>query len=215
MSRARPIRIDGKEHWFDMKQSSAKATAEQLELLATVERLDLDDLLDEHITQGEVIARLRNALGSDSIPYDVLRRRQEWRAQRQSQPECRMCGKLGDSTRHHFINRWILRELEGYAKLWSDRGKNCIPLCIECHRDIHMRTGESVSIAPYLTDDEKKFADSALTALAEQRPKLLILIAKGDDSVYEARLAKDWFEGKFQTEAVEVRDWRTMLRAVA
>lgn len=215
MSRARPIVINGKQHWFDMKQSSYKATAEQLELLATVEQIDLDDLLDEHITQGDCVARLRAALGENAIPLDVLARRNAWRAERQTQPECRMCGKTGDSTKHHFINRWILRELSGYAKKWADRNKNCIPLCIDCHRDIHMRSGESVSISQYLTATEKEFANAALSALAEERPKLLILIARGDDSVYEARLVKDWIEGEFSAEGVRVQDWRTMLRAVA
>lgn len=207
MSRARPILINGQQHWFDTKQSSAKATSEQLELLATVEQIDLDDLLDEHITQGEVVTRLRSALGSDVIPQDVLNRRQKWRQHRQEQPACRICRKVGDSTKHHFINRWILRELSGYAKKWADRNKNCIPVCIDCHRDLHQRGG-AVTIAPYLTATEKKFANAALSALAEERPKLLILIARGDDTVYEARLVKDWIEGEFSDERVALTDWR-------
>jgi hypothetical protein len=201
MSRVRSIQIDGETHWFETR--GKKATHDQIELLATIQNVDLDDLLDENLTQNEVLHRLRNELGVNPIPIDVLERRREWRAQRQTQPACRICSRVGDSTRHHYINKWILKELSNYASKWADRSKNCIPLCIDCHRDIHDRSNGPVSIAEYLNDEERQFADEALSALAEERPKLLILIARGDDSVYEARLAKDWIEGKFRTEPAE------------
>lgn len=199
MSRARPIRLPcGRIEWFDTARNGEQATAEQLELLATVATdCDLDDLLDESLTQGEVVRRLREALGEARIPPEIFAKRQKWRQERQVQPRCRMCGKEGDSTKHHFVNKWILRELSGYAQKWADRSKNCIPVCIECHRDLHDRRNEAQSIADRLTDTEKAFADAALSALAEERPKLLILIARGDDSVYESRLVKDWIEGRF------------------
>jgi hypothetical protein len=205
MSRARPLTLPcGTTHWFDTNKNGEKATAEQLELLATVETdCDLDDLLDQPLTQGEIVKRLRQALGHDPIPDEVLLRRQKWREQRQEQPKCRKCGREGDSTKHHFVNKWILRELEHYTTKWADRSKNCIPVCIDCHRDLHSRDNGAQSIADCLTDDEKRFADKALSALAEERPKLLILIARGDDSVYEARLIKDWIEGKFMVEEPE------------
>jgi hypothetical protein len=201
MSRARPIEIDGEQHWFDTK--NPKATDEQLELLSAITGVELDDLLDEVLTQGEVLKRLRRALGIGPIPPQVLAAREVWRAQRASQPKCRICKKEGDSTKHHFINKWILRELANYTQKWADRSKNCIPVCIHCHRDLHDRSAEAHSIADRLNDDEKRFAEAALTALAEERPKLLILIARGDDSVYEARLVKDWIEGKFRVETPE------------
>lgn len=202
MSRARPITIDGITHWFDTDRNHKKATDKQLELLATVEQIDLEDLLESNVTQGEVIQRLRAALGAhDLTPFWVLQKRQKWREQRATQPICRICEKVGDSTKHHFVNKWILKELTGYASKWSNRRENCIPLCIDCHRDLHFRYNGPVSIAPYLNDKERAFANRALEALADERPKLLILLLRGDDSVYESRLAKDWIEGKFEVSA--------------
>ena len=203
MSRARSIEFAGETHWFDTNENHKKATDQQLELLAMAEDIDLEDLLESVVTQGDFIKRLREALGQDVIPLDVLRRRQEWRAERRSAPNCRMCGKIGDSTRHHFVNRWILRELENYTQKWADRKVNCIPVCIDCHRDLHDRTGTAKSIADKLTPAEKRYAASALAQLAQERPKLLLLIAKGDDSVYEARLVKDWIEGHFEVRPAE------------
>lgn len=206
MSRARPVKFpDGRVEWFDTKRHGEKATAEQLELLATLmpsfdEAESLDDLLDEGLTQGELLKRLRTTLGTNPIPIAILEKRQKWREERQIQPKCRKCGREGDSTKHHYVNKWILRELSGYAQKWADRTKNCIPLCIDCHRDLHSRDNGPQSIADYLNDDEKRFVEKALSALAEERPKLLILIARGDDSVYEARLVKDWIEGYFKVE---------------
>lgn len=210
MSRARYVKVNGEKHWFDMNASHRKATDQQLELLATVEQVDLEDLLESNVTQGDVLVRLRQALGQAPIPIEVLERRQKWRKSRQRQPACRICLKKGDSTKHHFVNKWILKELSGYARLWSNRRENTIPVCIDCHRDLHDRNNGPVSIADKLTASEREFANRALTALSEERPKLLILIARGDDSVYEARLVKDWFEGKLDANA-----GATSLREVA
>lgn len=199
MSRVRPIDMpNGERIWFDTKKNGERATAEQLELLATAEELDLDDLLDEDLSQGDILLRLRKALGQGSVPPEVIARRKVWREQRSHQPACRVCGKKGDSTRHHFINKWILRELEYYEQKWADRSKNTIPLCIDCHRQLHSRYEEATSIASFLTDDERAFAEAALSALADERPKLLILIGRGSDTVYESRLIKDWMEGRFK-----------------
>lgn len=204
MSRSRAITINGSQHWFDVKKNHKKATDKQLELLAMAENVDFDELLESNITQGDCILRLRTALGQGIIPHEVLVRRQKWRAERAEQPPCRICRKTGDSTRHHFVNKWILKELDGYQRKWADRRENTIPLCIDCHRDLHLRSNGPVSIAEYLTDKERAFADRAIAQLAEERPKLLILIARGDDSVYEARLIKDWFEGKFLVDSAGV-----------
>jgi hypothetical protein len=213
MSRSRCVTIHGEKHWFDMSKQSEKATAKQIELLATVEKLDIEDLLESSITQGEVKRRLHAALGDLPIPYDVLLRRQKWRKKRATAPPCRLCGRVGDSTKHHFVNRWILRELSGYSTKWSNRRANTIPVCIDCHRDLHDRSNGPVSIADKLTEREKEFADRALKALSEERPKLLILIARGDDSVYEARLVKDWIEGKLNPSAVVTEESVTLTRA--
>jgi hypothetical protein len=209
MSRARHIGMDCGHsidtpctdplHWWNVSESHLKATDEQLELLASFEDVDIDELFEAGITQGQCLKRLREAFGQiPEIPEAVRKRRDKFREQRRSAPPCRLCGKEGDSTRHHFVNRWILRELESYERVWANRKENCIPVCIDCHRDLHDRNGTPKSIAHLLTASEKAFADRALTALSEERPKLLILIGRGSSSVYEARLIKDWMEGKFE-----------------
>lgn len=204
MSRVRSITMpDGEIVWFDTHKNGLKATDEQLELLATATETDLDDLLDEGgLTQEEVITKLRKALNQGQVPPEVIEKRQRWREERRRAPRCRICDKQGDSTRHHFINKWILRELEYYEQKWADRSKNCIPVCIDCHRDLHSRDNGARSIVPYLEAEEREFAEAALHALSEERPKLLILLARGDRSVYESQLVKDWLEGNFQKSAI-------------
>jgi hypothetical protein len=205
LSRARPIELpDGDKAWFDTSRNGEPleeaVSAETLDLLATIEHVDLDDLLDSALTQGEAIARIRKALGQERIPESIIERRDQIRQERQRQPKCRKCGAKGNSTKHHFVNKWILRELQGYAQFWADRQRNCIPLCVECHQNIHSRKNGPNSVVDLLNDTEKQFVEEALQALSEQHPKLLLLIARGDDSVYESRLAKDWIEGRFKTE---------------
>jgi hypothetical protein len=198
VSRARPIYIGDEEIWFDTKGNGEKAKASHLELLALVEDLDLDDLLDEHITQGQIIERLRDALDQNNIPEDVVTRREEWRESRKILPQCRMCGAKDDSTKHHFVNRWILKELQDYAWKWADRNKNCIPLCVRCHRNLHLREGPAKSIVPYLNDREKAFVEAAFEALTRERPHLVVLLARGDEEVYESQLVHDWLKKRFQ-----------------
>lgn len=212
MSRARPVILPtGEKVWFDMTRQGERASDEQIELLAVVEEIDLDDLLDAVLTQAEVLRRLREALGQSPVPREVIDRREAWRRARQSLPICRKCDKKGDSTRHHFVNKWILRELTEYAQKWADRSKNCIPVCIDCHRRLHIADEEAKSIVEYLSEEERDFAEAALTALSEQRPKLLLLIARGDPSVYETRLVRDWIEGRFAAVIAQAAH----LRAVA
>lgn len=202
MSRVRSIQTDEGVFWFDVQKNSQPATADQLELLAAAEEIEIEDLIDgmsfgSELTQGDVIHRLRVAYDAYPIPPEVIERRQARREHSSHEPKCRKCGAVGNSTRHHFVNRWILKELVGYQRHWSSRAKNCIPLCIECHRDIHSRSKGVHSIVKYLTDDECRFVDSALHALSRERPNLLILIARGEEEVYEVRLIRDWLEGKF------------------
>lgn len=194
MSRARPVAGE----WWDMKRSGEQASEEQLELLATVENVELDDLLDADLSQGDVVLRLRNALGENRIPDSVLKRRERLREARHKLPNCRICEEIGDSTRHHFVNKWILRELEHYARKWSSRTLNTIPICLRCHRKLHLRSEGPHSIVPYLEDREKEFAEAALEAFADEHPRIVVLLARGDDSVYESRLMKDWILGLFR-----------------
>lgn len=198
--------------WFDVK--SSKPTDLQLELLAIVEDADFDDLLDEHLSQVEVHNRLHASLREQKIPAGVLARRDRFRRERNTLPICRICKKEGDSTKHHFVNKWILRELEFYTQRWSNRTHNCIPVCIGCHRDLHMRDNGPVSIAQYLNEKEKAFAEAALAALAQEHPKLLISLARGENQVYEARLAKDWIEGLFRPETPEIDEYRAEVNSM-
>src|SRR5438128_2648296 len=104
MSRARPIG----GLWFDRRLAGAKATSEQLELLAASENVPIDDLLDEGLRQGEVVDRLRIALGENTVPPEILERRREAKRLASMQPRCRICSAFdwecdGSITRHHFI----------------------------------------------------------------------------------------------------------------
>jgi hypothetical protein len=77
MSRARSIHFNGEKHWFDTSINGAPAKPNHLELLAAVENIEIDDLLDEGLNQGEVIDRLRCSLGQGGtivIPAEIVER---------------------------------------------------------------------------------------------------------------------------------------------
>ena len=113
------------------------------------------------------------------------------------EPECRKCGAEGQSTRHHFVNRWLMLLLENY-QAYAARSRCTIPLCVECHRDLHDRRDESgKSIIPFLRPHEAAFAQKLLTELREQHPKIFDLLAGGTGNVYEARLIQDYLAGEF------------------
>ncbi len=197
MSRARSVILpSGDTMWFDMKLKGAHATAEQLELLVSITGEDLDDLLDGSVTQGELIVRLREALEQGCIPEEVLERQRLFKAMRKLDPECRCCGRPENSTRHHFVNKWIMKELSNYNEV-GPRTRCTVPICIDCHRDLHDRSNEAVSIVPYLTVHERAFARDLIERLRRERPDIFNLLSEGDESVYEARLVKDWLNGRF------------------
>lgn len=199
MSRARPLTLPtGEVVWFDTSLNGLKATADQLELLVTVTGEDLDDVLDGSVTQGELLTRLREALDQGCVPEEVLERQRLFRALRRLDPECRCCGQPGNSTMHHFVNKWIMKELSNYREV-AARSRCCIPVCITCHRDLHDRCNEAVSVLPYLTPGERAFASALIERLRRERPDIFALLAEGDDSVYEARLVRDWIEGRFDS----------------
>lgn len=193
MSRAREIG----GIWFDVNQNGQKATGRQLSLLAAAENIPLDDLLDEGLSQGAVIRRLRDALGEGVIPPEILERQRARRAEMALEPACRKCEKTGQSTRHHFVNRWLMLLLENYSA-YSARRLCTIPLCVECHRDLHhRRDDEDKSILDFLKPHEAAFAQKLLTELREQHPKIFDLLAGGTGNVYEARLIQDYLAGEF------------------
>lgn len=197
MSRARPLTLPtGEVVWFDQAANGLKATADQLELLVTITGEDLDDVLDGSVTQGELLRRLREALDQGCVPAEVRERQRLFRRMRMLDPECRCCGQPGESTKHHYVNKWIMKELSNYREVGA-RSKCTIPVCITCHRDLHDRSNEGVSIVDYLTARERAFANGLIERLRRERPDIFNLLAEGDDSVYEARLIKDWLEGHF------------------
>lgn len=199
MSRARPY-VDpttGEQLWFDQR---AKATPKQLELLADMEGIELDDLLDEGLTQKQVLYRLREIEGV--IPEHVLETRRARAALQSKQSVCRICSLNGwkcegSITRHHFIPRWLMLELENYQS-YASRSVCTIPVCVARHRDLHYRNdGTPKSIVPFLRDHERAFARRLMDELREQHPKIFELISSGDETTYEGQLARDYLSGEF------------------
>lgn len=206
MSRARSINHNGEIHWFDTSTNGAPAKVEKLELLAAVENIDLDDLLDEGLNQGDVITRLREGLGQGAVPAEILERARARREQAQAGRFCRAHPDNEDCegriTRHHFVTKWLMKELENYNS-YARRDRCTIPLCVGFHRDLHMRRADDKSIVKYLTDEERHFAHKMLSELEAQHPKIIGLARAGDPEVsYEARLIRDYDEGKFAVESL-------------
>jgi hypothetical protein len=131
MSRARPINLpDGTQIWFDQNLNGQKATSNQLAWLAAAEDTPIDSLLDEGLSQGQVLFRLRAVMEPGTIPFDIIERRRKAREEARRQPACRICFSLdlecdGDITRHHFVPRWMMLELENYSA-YAARSK-CTP----------------------------------------------------------------------------------------
>lgn len=209
MSRARPIG----GLWFDTQQNGKACKVEHLELLAAAENISVDDLLDASLNQGELIRRLRAALGEGVIPAEVLEKMRARKAEAALLPACRICGTNGwecegSITRHHFIPRWMMLQLENY-QAYAARSRCTIPVCLGRHRDLHARDDlAGKSIVPYLTDHERAFAQKMLEELEEQHPKVFKLIASGDETVYEGQLVRDYLAGEFthQADRSAVRD---------
>ncbi len=202
MSRARPFYIQNKDQtiWFDQ---SSRATVKQLELLSDYESVDVDDLLDEALTQKQVLFRLRLATKSHVIPAKVLERKRQRALIAEHGPRCRICTPEdaqceGPLTRHHFVPRWLMRELDNYTA-YATRTNCTIPICIGRHRDLHYRgDGTPKSIVPYLRQTERLFAHKLLNELKEQRPRIYdLLLAGEEDQVYEAQLIYDHAKDNF------------------
>lgn len=194
MSRARSINIGGIEVWFDTNLDGTPATTQQIEMLADVQGVEIDDLLDANLNQGQVILALRQAIDGNVIPPEVLERKRARKARAQVQPRCRICEVQGKSTRHHFVPRWIMRELANYDA-YSARSICCIPLCVGCHRALHETNDADKSIIPYLRPHEAHLAIRMIHDLREQHPKIFDLIAGGDKSTYEGTLFRDYLDG--------------------
>lgn len=200
MSRAR--KIGG--IWFDGQKANDRPTSQQLELLAAAENIPLDDLLDEGMNQKEVALRLRKALGEGVIPPEVLERRRLAKELASQQPACRICLSFdwecdGSITRHHFVPRWMMLELENY-NAYAARRLCTIPVCVGRHRDLHMRGDADTpkSIAQFLDGDERAFAQKLLDEFKEQHPATFDLIAGGDENTYEYVLIRDYQLGRFR-----------------
>ena len=190
----------GEVYWFDV--DGAPATDAQLELLAEIEDLEVDEILDANLTQRGIVDRLNKASGL--IPQEGLERarRREERQRTYIAPTCAICsvegwGCHGRMTRHHFVPKWIMLELSNYAE-YAPRNKCTVWACMGIHRSLHMRSeGGSKSIAPYLNDRQKAVAEKLLSTLKRERPSLYNLIAAGDRTSYEYQLVRDYQLGRF------------------
>lgn len=206
MSRAKPyIDANGIEHWFDNKSPAA---VKHLELLADREEIDLDDILEENLTQKQVLYRLHKA--DNLIPENVLELRRERRERAKADPDCRICTANdwkceGRITRHHFVPKWLMRELAHYNR-YAARSKCTIPVCVGRHRDLHFRELGDKSIAIFLNDAERELANKMLKELKEERPVIFDLIASGDTSSYEYSLIRDFQLGLFRPAAASLVD---------
>ena len=197
MSRAKYFNHNGEDIWFDYK---ARATVSQLELLADYEGIEIDDLLDEGLSQKQVARRLFEAT-THVVPQNVLERRRERERIAGMSPACRICALNGWEcegriTRHHFVPRWLMLVLENYPA-YAARRLCTIPICVGRHRDLHERDCSDKSIVPYLRKDERKFAHKLLGELQEQHPKIFELISNGDYYAYEYQLVRDFSQGLF------------------
>lgn len=205
MSRARPFDdpMTGERHWFNQ---TARATAAQLELLADWEGIELDDLLDEGLSQKQVLFRLREAATPGVIPQYVLERRRERERTHGVAPACRICSLNGWQcegriTRHHFVPRWLMLELGNY-QAYAARSLCTIPICVSRHRDLHIRDArdKDKSILRYLRPTERRFAEKMLGELKAERPKIYELLLGGDYYAYEWQLVRDHSQGRFRND---------------
>lgn len=195
MSRARSIIIDGREIWFDTSLDGQPARPDQLELLMDATGVELDDLLDTDLTQGQCILAIREAIHGNVIPPEVMERK---RQRRVGKPQCRMCDRKG-ITKHHFVPRWIMLLLGNY-QTYAPRSICTIPLCVECHYSIHDRSlnlYEGKSIVEYLKPHEAEMAQQILDDLKSQHPGVYDLIAGGNAHAYEYVTISDHIAGRF------------------
>lgn len=206
MSRARPINFPGGQLWFDRRRASEKATPEQLETLAAIQDRTLDDLLDEGLTQGEVLERLRIALGQSVVPPEVLERKRAAREAAKSEQKCRICSALGTEcegciTRHHFVPRWLMLKLDNY-QAYAARRRCTIPICVGRHRDLHLDGDQDTpkSISQFMTYYERRFAQKMLDELYEQiGPNTREwLDTGGSGREYDIQLISDYHAGLFR-----------------
>lgn len=211
MSRARPINFpDGTTIWFDQALNGRKATAKQLAWLAAAEDTPIDTLLDEGLSQGEVLLRLRVAINGEAIPLEIIERRRKAREEARKQPACRICTKLdleceGEITRHHFIPRWMMQLLDNYTS-YAPRRVCTIPICIGRHRDLHLDDDKQTpkSIAQFMTDYERAFAQRLLEEIEWDHPAVFKFIRKGAKGTYEMQLLADYDNDQFATANIEV-----------
>ncbi len=93
-------------------------------------------------------------------------------------------------------------QLENY-QAYAARVRCTIPICLGRHRDLHIPgdTDTPKSIAPFLNDCERAFAQKMLDELREQHPAIFNLMLAGDQTRYEATLVLDYVQGRFREAA--------------
>lgn len=211
MSRARDWThpVTGRVYWFD---AYGEATVEQIEVLAEMEGVEVDDLLDERLSTRAVLYRLNH--NSGLIPHEIIAQKRGGPGKyKYKAPVCRFhpdpteCE--GVITKHHFVPRWLMLELRDYVD-YAPRSYCTIPACVGIHRFLHKREGgASKSVASALTDDEKNLAEHLIRSLKAERPSLYNLIAQGDRTSYEWQLIHDYETGRFR-----VSRFRRVLRRI-
>lgn len=206
MSRAKKIVLPNDEDkWYDSRTLGSPAEPELLELLADIDNISLDELLEQGLSRSEAYDKLRKALGQGGIPEEVLKQREKRRKTQNAPAECRICnswqptnGCEGRITKHHFVPKWCMKELENY-QAYSTRQICTIPLHLNVHRDLHLRnSGANKSVYHLLKPDERELAHKMLTEFREQHPVIFEIQLAGDIEVYEACLVNDFIHGKFR-----------------
>ena len=201
--------------WFNYK--NAVATVEQLEFLADLTGEPIDDILDAGLSQREVADRLFAHDGL--IPAHVLEARRRAKAAARRAPACRWCDLYGlrcegRITRHHYVPRWLMLQLENY-EAYAPRRICAIPICLSRHRDLHLRDDSPKSIVACLNQRERAFAQRMIDELQEQHPKVYDLIASGDEYTYEGTLFSDYLSGAFRRQVRQDVADESLLSSIA
>ena len=201
--------------YFDKHKHNEDPTVGQLERLADLSGDPIEDLLEAGFNQKQVMEALRSLEGTMNRPPHI--RAKIRLAEDQA---CRICTPLsqvceGQITRHHFVPKWMMKELEDY-RAYASRGVCTIPICLGRHRDLHLRGEEprratldrllrrpkrsltSKHVSDILSQEERGFADKLIQEFRDQHPGIFDNMVAGDETSYEHILVMDFLKGRFK-----------------